>query len=674
MGKRIVLLFFAALSWCPALLFGDTANTIILEKGKDPLGSDISGDRQIGIVNETLAMPFVVALKDEKGHPVNKMAVRFSVLNDSSAICNPAEGITDMHGYAQTRVTLGKRTGEIVVEASVMEGVPKRVLFTYTAFERRWVYLLIMQLIGGFALFFFGFRVAGKGLTKSIGGGLRELLYRFTKNRFSGMVSGVIIAFLLQSSTAAHVMLVSFVTAGLVSLLGAMAVAIGCALGTTLTVQLIAFKIYHYSLLIVGIGFLLNSLKRPLRYYGQFILGFGLIFLGIKFMGEAFMPLSVSGMLEQFFVTFKEHPMGVFIISALFAALIHSSAATIGIIISLSFQGVIGLEHALPVIIGANLGMTVTALLASIRGNRESRMFAISNFIFKLCTAMVFLPFLGFWTNLLARSAASVSRQIANSHTCFNAVLVIVFLPLLVPVKRLLDRMVPKERKELQAGPRFLDWSVLDNPAAAIAHAHREVLRMSDMVLEMFSNAMAVFKKNDKDLMRDIVKRDDAIDTLEVEIDEYLTRISQEELTDYQSKRIASLFFITDELEHIGDVVSKSLMVYAEKKIRQGFAFSDEGFGEIVAFHKQVEQSFRLALDALTTYDRGLAEKSRAERGKGMDTHITLHNTHIERLKRGLQESIETSTIHLDLINDLERINFHISNIGYAILGKILPT
>jgi phosphate:Na+ symporter len=388
-------------------------------------------------------------------------------------------------------------------------------------------------------------------------------------------------------------------------------------------------------------------------------------------MGEAFLPLSLSGALEQFFIALREHPYVVFIVSALFAALVHSSAATIGIVISLSFQGIIGLEHALPVIVGANLGVSATALVVSIRGNRESRMFAVGNFIFKMATVVIFLPFIGFWVYVLEKSAGDVSRQIANSHSCFNIVLVALFLPLLGPIKLLLNKVVPKEKRELRRGPRFLDWSVIDNPAAAIAHAHREILRMSDMVLVMLGKSMTVLKGNDKDLMRDLVKKDDEVDTLDESISDYLTNVSQEELTDYQSKRIASLFFITDELEHIGDIVSKSLMVYAEKKIRQGFMFSDQGFKEIITFHKQVEDNFKMALDALTTYDKGLAEKVKEERNRGVSTHIKLHNAHIDRLKQGLQESIETSTIHLDLIDDLERINFHVSNIGYAILGKV---
>jgi phosphate:Na+ symporter len=291
--------------------------------------------------------------------------------------------------------------------------------------------------------------------------------------------------------------------------------------------------------------------------------------------------------------------------------------------------------------------------------------------MFKAVMVVIFLPFVGFWAALLERTALTVSRQIANSHTLFNVVVAAIFLPLLSPARRLVNRIMPREREELPKGARFLDWSVIDNPAAAIAHAHREILRMCDKVFEMFTRSIMVFRENDKDLMRDLVKADDEVDALEQGMNEYLTRISQEELTDYQSKRIASLFFITDELEHIGDIVSKSLMVYAEKKIKKGFMFSDEGFKEIISFHQQVEENFRLASEALTTYDRELAERVREERNRGVHTHIALHNAHVERLKRGLQESIETSTVHLDLINDLERINFHLSNIGSAILGKI---
>ena len=663
--------FFAIILFFPALVKGRNNEEYFIEKAIDALGNDISGDKQLGVVKEKFDRPFLVFVGNGSNRPIKNEKVNFAVLNDSGATCDPRTVFTDEHGYARTVVMAGEKTGEFILEATLQTKPPKRVIFTYTVFSKRWIYLLLMQLVGGFALFFFGFKVAGKGLTKSVGGGLRELLYRFTKHRFLGMISGIILAFLLQSSTAASVMLVGFVTAGLVSLMGAMTVALGTTIGTTLTVQLIAFKVHNYSLLIIGIGFLLNSFRRPLRHYGQFILGFGLIFLGIKFMGEAFSPLNLSGSMEQFFITLKEHPFMVFFISALFAALVHSSAATIGVIITLSFQGIIGLEHALPVIIGANLGVSATALIVSIRGNRGSRMFAIGNFIFKMATVIIFLPFIGFWAILLEKSASTVSRQIANSHTCFNVVLVIIFLPLITPMKKLLNRIVPKERRELRKGPRFLDWSIIGNPAAAIAHAHREVLGMSDMVLEMFTKSITVFKGNDKDLMRDLIRKDDEVDTLNEDITDYLTHISQEELTDYQSKRIASLFFITNELEHIGDILSKSLMVYAEKKIQQGFMFSSEGFREIIAFHRQVEENFKLASDALTTYDKGLAKKVKEEKKRGVGTHITLHNAHIERLKRGLQESIETSTIHLDLINDLERINFHVSNIGYAILGRI---
>ncbi len=671
MFRKLSLLLLILFALLVSIKAAEKNQTLFLEKAFDPLGNDVSGDRQIGVVKSTLNKPFVVFVRDKEGNPIKGVAVGFSVLNDEQAQCKPSVAYTDINGYAKSEITSGEKCGEFVFEAELLSDPSKRLIFSYNVFNKRWLYLLFIQLVGGFSLFFFGFRVAGKGLTKSTGGSLRELLYRFTKNKFFGLISGIIIAFLLQSSTAATVMLVGFLTAGLVSFISALSIVIGTSVGTTLTVQLIAFKVYNYALLIIAVGFLLNVLKKPLRYYGQFILGFGLIFLGIKIMGEAFLPLSLTGSLENFFILFKEHPFFVFLVSAIFTALVHSSAATIGVVISLSFQGIIGLEHALPVILGANLGTSTTALFASIRGNREARMCALANFLFKLVTVMIFLPFVGFWSSVLQRTGGSVSRQIANSHTVYNLVLAVIFLPIVRPVGKLLERIVPKERKELQKGPRFLNKKIIENPAAAIAHVHREILRMADMVSEMFIRSMEVFKSNDKDLMRELIKEDDEVDRLEEAINDYLTSISQEELTDYQSKRISSLFFITGELEHIGDIVSKSLMVYARKKIHEGFIFSDEGFDELIDFHREIKDNFDIGISALTTFDKSLAGKLMEERQKGVDRHVQLHNAHIDRLKRGLVETIETSTIHLDFIDDLERVVFHISNIGYAILGKV---
>lgn len=671
MLKKLILVLLIFFSLQIRVVSAEKSQKLFLIKAVDPLGNDISGDRQIGVVNSILGKPFVVTVRDEENNPIKSIAIIFKVLNDEEALCNPSVDYTDINGYAKTEVTSGKRTGEFILEAELLREPYERLIFTYNVFNRRWLYLLFIQLIGGFAIFFFGFRIAGKGLTKSAGGSLRELLYRFTKNRFFGLVSGIIIAFLLQSSTAATVMLVGFLTAGLISFINALSIAIGTAIGTTLTVQLIAFKIHNYSLLVIAVGFLLNSLKRPVRYYGQFILGFGLIFFGIKIMGEAFLPLSMTGSLEAFFISFKEHPYFVFLISTIFTALVHSSAATIGVVISLSFQGIIGIEHALPVILGANLGTSTTALIASIRGNREAKMCALGNFLFKLVTVLIFLPLIGFWSNIFQKTNWTIPRQIANSHTFFNIILGVIFLPVVAPVGKLLNKMVPQEKKELLVGPRFLDKNIIENPSAAIAHVHREILRMADMVYEMFTRSMEVFKHNDKDLMRDLIKKDDEVDNLEEAINDYLTSISQEELTDYQSRRITSLFFITGEMEHIGDIVSKSLMVYARKKIHEGFIFSDEGFSELIDFHREIKENFVIAVSALTTFDKGLAGKLMEERQKGVDRHVQLHNAHIDRLKRGLVETIETSTIHLDFIDDLERVIFHISNIGYAILGKV---
>ncbi len=672
MYKKLIFVFLLIVVICANEVGSSvTSQNLLLEKAKDALGNDISGNRQIGVPKSELSKPILVSVRDERGKGIGNVAVRFRMLNDDIADCNPKVSFTSSDGYAKCIVQTGREPGEFLLEAEVVEEPAKRLIFSYSVFSKAWVLLLFIQLIGGFSLFFFGFRVASKGLLKSAGDRLREMLFRFTKNRLLGLISGAMLTFLLQSSTAATVMLVGFLTTGLITFISVLSVLIGTAVGTTLTVQLIAFRIYNYSLLIVAFGFLLNSLKKPIRYYGQFILGFGLIFLGIKIMGQAFLPLSLSGSLEKFFLSFTEHPILIFLISTIFTAIVHSSVATIGITISLSFQGIIGLEQAFPVILGANLGTSATALLASIKGNREAKMYAAANFLFKFITVFVFFPFMGFWSRMLFSVGGSTARQIANMHTVFNVALAIIFLPLIKPIANLFQRIVPEGKEQLSKGPKFLDKGLLENPAAAIAHTNREVLRMADMAYEMFADSIDVFKTNDKDQMRDIIKKDDELDELEEAVNDYLTSISQEELTDYQSKRITSLFFISGELEHIGDIVSKSFMVYAGKKIKESFLFSREGFREIIDFHRKIGKNFSNAISAITTYDKTLAARLMGTRKWGVDKHIELHNAHIERLKKGFVETIETSTIHLDFIDDLERVNFHISNVGKAIMGKV---
>lgn len=651
------------------------AQRLFLSKATDALGREISGDGQIGAVGDKLQL--VVSVTDEKGEPVKDALVRFLIVGEprenlisgSRAKPSPEEGFSDSHGWVRSRITLGGEPGcyYLVASSPRAEG---ELRFSLFAQNRHWKLLLFFGLVGGLAMFLFGLNFGSRALTRIGGNKLREFIWNLTGNPILGVLVGVFITMLTQSSSATTVMLVGFANAGLMSLGQSLGVILGADIGTTITVQLIAFKLSQYSIAIVALGFLIFTAarSRSWHYAGRVIFGFGLIFYGMKVMSDAVSPLRSSQVFTSLIGQIGENPLLGVIAAALFTAAVQSSAATIGILLMLSFQGLIDLHSAIPLILGANIGTCVTAILGSLGGSSEAKRVALAHLLFKGLVVIFLLPFLGDFSRLVAHSANSLTRQIANAHTILNCAAALLFLPLLKPYGKLVNYLV-KEREKPGLKAIYLDPRVLDSPALALGQASREVLRMADITYSMLKGTMDVFKSNDEELMKTLVSEDDRVDTLEEEITSYLTKLSQEELTAADSQKAVSLLYAVDELEHIGDLVSKNLMGYARKKTKQGFSFSDEGMREMEEFHQEVLKTFQMAMDALATSNRSLAEQVVKRRGLINQLLKDMHNAHLDRLRRGLKESIETSAIHLDLMSDLERANFHATNIGYAILG-----
>jgi len=467
-------------------------------------------------------------------------------------------------------------------------------------------------------------------------------------------------------------MLVSLTSAGLMVLKQTLGVILGADIGTTLTVQIIAFKLSNFSLLIITFGYLwmIVTGKRPSRYFGQIFFGFGLIFYGMMVMAEAMSPLRAFPFFTNLLQSLGRIPPLGILVSLIFTGLVHSSAATIGIALTFAFQGLLDLKSALPIILGANIGTCVSALLASVGGTSEAKRVAWAHTLFKILIVLLYYPLLGPFLRLVELTSSSLSRQIANAHTLFNIFAAIIFLPLLTPYAKLISKFIPEKKdEETKFKPQHLDHKALDTPALALGNAQREILRMADLVQTMVEKAMDVLKFNDRDLRIRLVQEDDKVDILEEAITPYLASLSQEELTKEQSEREVMLLYIVDDLEHIGDIVSKSLMVFANRKIETGFTFSDDGFQEIKHYHGEVLKTLKMAINVLATFDLNLA-KEVAQRRLIMNQHQKeLHRAHINRLREGLKESLETSTIHLDVLSDLERINYHASNIAFAILG-----
>ncbi|TMB59585.1 MAG: Na/Pi cotransporter family protein [Chloroflexi bacterium] len=530
--------------------------------------------------------------------------------------------------------------------------------------------LVLFSIFGGTALLLYGVRLVGEGLQRAAGTRLRHLLSTLTGNRFKALLVGAGVTAVLQSSSATTVMLVGFASAGLLTLRQTIGVILGADIGTTVTVQLLAFDLLALSPLVVFIGWLLYVTGRgTLRYVGEAILGFGFLFLGMKLVADGTSPLRQNALFADLLEALAAQPLILLLIAAAFSGLVRSSAATIGFALSLATAGVLPLVGAIPIIFGANIGTAVTALIAAVGQNAEARRVAAAHAAFKVVGVALFFPFIGPFSDLVARTAPDVPRQIANAHSIFNIAVAAIFLPLSPWAAGFFTRLIP-ERASTATGAIYLNPQTLDTPAVALGQALRETLRMGDVVVQSLRESIVVLEHDDEALMRQVIARDDLIDRLEEDIKQFLVQLGSQQLTEEQSERETALIFVIANLEEIGDVIEKNLMELAEKKIRGGHAFSPQGWAEIKNVHAKVVENLELALSALTAQDPQIAEKVIRHKSRINLIERQLRQTHIQRLHEGLRESIDTSSIHLDLLSSLKRANSLAAGIAYAVLGR----
>jgi len=530
--------------------------------------------------------------------------------------------------------------------------------------------LMYFSLFGGVMLLLFGIRQAGEGLQKAAGAHLKIVLAYLTKNRVFALLLGIVITILTQSSTATTVMLVGFVNSGIMQFSQTLGVILGADIGTTVTVQIIAFDILGYSILFIGLGLLAMYVgkSRLWKDLGQGVLGFGFIFLSMKIMSDAMAPLKSSEAFRLMLTLLADNPVMGILVSAAFTAVVHSSAATIGVALSLASQGLIDLPQAIPIIFGANIGTCATALLAGFAGEVGARRVAYAHTLFKVLGVLIFFPFISQLAGLVEGTSTNTMRQIANAHTFFNLSLGLLFLPFSGLMARYLIKAVPETEKEAPFGPKYLDEGVLSTPSLAISQASRETTRMADIVQEMLSKVMTALKTRDEGQVAEIEDMDDMVDKLDRGIRFYLAKLAKSALTEELSRKEIAIIAITSDLENIGDIIDKHLMYMARKRIKNNLTFSKEGFEELTVFHKKTMENFAMAVGAFATNDHGLAEHVMRNREKVAELEKEYRNAHIERLRQGLPESHETSAIHLDVLSNMERINAYITHIAFSIL------
>ena len=539
---------------------------------------------------------------------------------------------------------------------------------------------IVLNVIGSVALLLWGVRMVRTGLTRAFGATLRQAIAACSRNRFTAFLGGIAITGLLQSSTATALLLSSFAGRGLIPLSIAFAVMLGADVGTTLAAQVLSFDLGWVSPLMIAVGVIgfLSSDADKSRHMARVAIGLGLMLLSLKLLTLAAAPLRTA----PSFVAVLEGLQNEYLLAAIVATaatwFVHSSLSVVLLIMSFAGSGIVGPQLSLALVIGANIGGALAPYMAQSGADVEARRVPLANLLTRAIVGVALLPFLGPVVQWLSMIDGSAARLPINFHTGFNLVAAFVFLPFTDVIATLCRRLLPAKPIADDPGkPRHLDPNVLDSPAEALGCAARETLNLGDRVADMLRQTIDVFERNDQRLVKSVENADDAVDRLHEAIKLYLIQVSRAELSEEESKRYVEILSFTMNLEHVGDIVDKNLMELASKKIRNRYAFSPEGLAELKQFHGRVIENLRLALNVFTTRDITLARRLIAEKTAMREAEAKSAESHFARLREGRTASIETSSIHMDVIRDLKRINGHLTSVAYPILeaaGELADT
>ena len=542
-----------------------------------------------------------------------------------------------------------------------------------------WGYLII-GLLGGLALFLYGMDKMSEGMKKSAGNQMRAILAALTKNRIIALLVGAFVTMVIQSSSATTVMLVSFVQAGLMSFAQTLGVILGADIGTTVTAQLIAFKLTDYALLMISIGFGMRMFSKSenVKNIGEVILGFGILFFGMKLMSDTMKPLRAY---PDFINLLKglENPMLGLLVGAAFTALIQSSSAFTGILIVLAQQNLITIEAGIPMIFGANLGTCITAALSSIGTSREAKRVALAHILFKLAGVALFFFWIPQFADLIQFLAdkfqSGAARQVANAHTIFNVGLALLFLPCTSFFGNLILRILPdkKEDNDLKPAIWHLDEDQITSPGIAIDLARTEISCMANLLGRMQRAIIVPFLSDEPrrdefypqlSLVEGIDMREQKVNFLQEKITHYLLQVSKQQLSDEQSQELFGMISIVKDMESLGDLIHRNMIPMIPKKQNLESDFSHEGKEELLIYHEKVCNQIHLLKEALAERSPEKAQKIMASEKKYLDLESQYRIQHLERLRHERRESLETHSVHLELMDLMKQIIVYSSNIA----------
>ncbi|MDA3883246.1 MAG: Na/Pi symporter [Bacteroidales bacterium] len=640
---------------------------------------DVSGNHQFGIIETPISDSIVCTVTDSFGNAAEGIPVAFELINSP----NRAQGsfmfdtlvYTDKNGRAATLFQLGDKEGVYEIASYVLSDNSKDIcIFTLHAQRSNWIFFLILGLFGGLLIFLFGLELMSTGLQKAAGNKMRSILSTLTNSNIIGLSVGAVVTMIIQSSSATSVMLVSFVNSGLMRFKQSLSIILGASIGTTITAQIIAFKLTDYSLGIIAIGGALYMFanKQIFRNWGETIFGFGILFFGMEIMSDSMSPLrSYTPFLELLYSL--ENPILGILVGALFTALIQSSSAFIGIMIILASQGLLSLESSIALLLGANLGTPVTAILASIKANTEAKRVAYAQLVSKVFLVLLFIGIIPLITDFLnsgidatADTGDVLPRQIANAHTIFNLSVAIILLPFLKQFEKLMYKLLPSHTVPIVSNTRYIDKDMISQPALAMQLAKEETIRLARKIQVSLELIIAPFLENDPKYLKNLEEQRETAKSIRDEIRSYLLSINLSENSQSRVQELFAIQKVLTELSHINDELTKVLHRRAEKWIERNYEFTEAERKEITDFHNHSIQLFTSAIHCFGEQNINDVFRIKNEASKQAKSALEIEKAHFMRLLEHEKQEMTNTKTYLELIHMLKTISSHAVNISQS--------
>lgn len=559
-----------------------------------------------------------------------------------------------------------------------------RVIILNFMEEEMDTFKIVTTLLGGLAIFIFGMNLMSDGLQKAAGDKMKRILSMLTANPVLGVLAGALTTAVLQSSSATTVMIIGFVSAGLMKLPQAISVVLGANIGTTITAQLIAFKIGDYAWIFVFIGFILYFFMKKKEFVmdiGQIMFGFGILFVGINTMSSTMVPLASSPVFTDMILKVQDIPVLGVMVGTLMTVIIQSSSATIAVLQNLAatagpdgIHSVIGLEGALPILFGDNIGTTITALLASIGASINAKRTAIAHTIFNITGTLIFIWFIPQIADLMRMISPQgaeidvISRQIANAHTSFNLSCTILFLPIIGLLVKVVTKLIPgNDAERLDSEPIYLDEKVVNQPVFAIHLAIQELTRNAKFAFDMVIKSKQAFLSSDKKAMDSVMETEVTLNSIRSKIVNYLSLIlSTENTTEAQGEKVSALMHVASDIEHIGDYC-KNIVRLSKEKDDNKYEFSDVAYSEIYNCFDHITQMIETTIVALDKGDVDKALEVFKYEEEINQLERNLRKSHMQRVNEKVCSPAFT-VVYTDIIHNIERIGDSCKNIAEVVL------